>query len=85
MSALPNMPSPRRRAVVAAWLAGGRPPEAPEIPLNVAFNESLAFVLEGLRACGETWSDIQVGSAVASIIHIAAANGWLAPWERGAA
>lgn len=72
---------PRRRTAPG----GANPPSRGPIPLDVAFREAVRIVQEGAAADGVVWGDIQQARTVATILEIAAENGWLAPWERDAA
>lgn len=61
---------------------GGNPPiSSGKIPLDVAFREALRIV----NSSGVVWGDVASSELVCAILEAAAANGWLAPWERDAA
>ena len=62
-----------------------KPPQPGKIPFNVAFEETVKIVKEGLKTNGEVWND-EARQAIVSTILIAAANqGWVGLWEREAA
>lgn len=65
-------------------VAGRVPPDG-KIPLNVAFRRAVSTVESTLKAEGVVWGDEAKAAVVTCLIETAAANGWLAPWERDAA
>lgn len=56
-----------------------------KIPFNVAFNEAVRLVQEGLGAAADQWNDEARQAAVATILIAASKAGWLTLWERPAA
>lgn len=62
-----------------------KPPQVGKIPFNVAFQETVKIVKEGLEGAGEQWNDEARQGMVSTILIAAANQGWLAVWERGEA
>ena len=68
-------------AVIPASLPR-KPPQMGKIPFNVAFQEAVKLVKEGLEGNSEQWNDEARQGMVSTILIAAANQGWLTVWER---
>jgi hypothetical protein len=68
-------PAPLPRPAIAARSTG-------RIPWDIAFQEVVRFVTDGLKATGEQWSDQAKQGAVSTVLIAASKAGLISLWER---